>query len=525
MAILGDLNPTSSLYRLYQQVYGQSAGDESGSSRPIMSEAQFNALPESQRYAMAGEAQQTNMFGDGSGNAVGYGDPNWLGAGSGAFVNDPSQITRNDGRFSVGYGNINEDALLDRKNETDRSGFFSGTPLQNFVRGASVVGAGALAGNYFLGSGAADAASGYGLGGSAGEGAATGGMGGMGGGGGLATDIAPGYLSESVAPTVTETMSGSPFGGGSMWDTAVNYATKNPVQTARGVSGLLGAATSGSGDSSSGGGSGGSGWSPSGPAPTFNPMGGGQSQQSAYQPLQFDPVPFMGDSQMFQNYSPYGNSGFTGMGMPGQNPTMQSQGGFGYNQASPVQLPWMQGNQGGQQGYQGSSNPSFGKPYMQGGGYQPQVPQGMGYAGSGPVQAPPGGWGQPSQGAAQGASGGLLGNMGNPPDFGPQLPGQSAAMRAYGSSPVAGMDNRTFQMMARYLPNSGTGVDPVASPGTVQNKYGGDWAKMIPQNLQGQFQQFQNAMGGMTDYNQFRASQGRPEINYGGQGTRWNPWS
>ena len=44
---------------------------------------------------------------------------------------------------------------------------------------------------------------------------------------------------------------------------------------------------------------------------------------------------------------------------------------------------------------------------------------------------------------------------------------------------MARMTDRSFQMMARYLPGSKTPLDPLFSPNSFKNKYGGDWTKPV----------------------------------------------
>lgn len=110
---------------------------------------------------------------------------------------------------------------------------------------------------------------------------------------------------------------------------------------------------------------------------------------------------------------------------------------------------------------------------------------GMGYSGADPVRLP---YQQPSGGSGMGM-----------PNFSPvQLPNQPA-------SPPP-MSVRNAQMMARYLPGSGTGVDPNFSPTTTAQR--GGYQNMVPQRLRGLFQQFQGANPGMTNYDQYRQSTG-----------------
>lgn len=174
----------SDLYNIYA---GGIAADDAGNRPGLMSRAEFDALSEQRRMSLASEYGSnfgTNIFQDQSGNMVGYGDPRFI--EQGGWYN-PSGMTRDNGRFSINSGSVNQDRLNDIQNATDRSGFFSGTPLQNIMRGAGIVlGVGGL--NNYLTSGSM--------------------FGGTSGGQGL--------LAESVAPQVTEPMMGSPFGGGAI---------------------------------------------------------------------------------------------------------------------------------------------------------------------------------------------------------------------------------------------------------------------------------------------------------------------
>lgn len=183
------VNDLYNLYRTYQQ--GSVAGDESfnpaANGPGYMTEADFNALPEAQRMELAGQYSTggTNVYQDEQGNLVGHGDPRFIEQG-GWF--DPAGMTTDEnGRFTINRDAVNWDALNDIQNATDRSGFFSGTPLQNIMRGAGIVlGVGGMANSGFL-------------------------------------DFLPGMeelgsipvdpmLTESVAPQVTETMLPDPFG-------------------------------------------------------------------------------------------------------------------------------------------------------------------------------------------------------------------------------------------------------------------------------------------------------------------------
>lgn len=206
------VNDLFNLYNSYMQ--GSVAGDESGRGPQSLSEAEFNALPERERMELAGQYStgSTNVYQDEAGNLVGYGIPQYIERG-GWF--DPAGMTTDEnGRFTINRDAVNFDALNDIQNAADRSGFFSGTPLQNIMRGAGIVlGAGTLA-NGFMGGFPGDVP----VQGMLSETVPTDGL--M-----LESvapqvsetmvgspwDIAPGYLSESVAPQVTESMSLNPF--------------------------------------------------------------------------------------------------------------------------------------------------------------------------------------------------------------------------------------------------------------------------------------------------------------------------
>ena len=213
------VNDLYGLYRTYEQ--GQRAGDESYNpalDSGFMSEADFNALPEQERMRLAGQYSTggTNVYEE-NGNLVGYGDPRFIGQGG---WYDPAGLTRGDGgRFSIGGDSVNWDALNDIQNATDRSGFFSGTPLQNFLRGAGIVlGVGGMANAGMFGDLGAGAVGDVPVGGMLSETVPTDGL--MLEGVapevtetmvGSPWDIAPGYLTESVAPQVTEPMALNPF--------------------------------------------------------------------------------------------------------------------------------------------------------------------------------------------------------------------------------------------------------------------------------------------------------------------------
>lgn len=355
------------------------------------------------------------------------------------------------------------------------------------------------------------------------------GAGGALGGAGTATDIAPGYLAESVAPQVTEAMAGSPFGGNSLWQSAMNYATSNPLSAARGVAGLLGAAGSAGGSQQTTGASGGFQGPPVG---QFNPVGNAgqfQSNQSQYQPMQFDPVPFMGGSMYYNQQQPnfmgswggfnpnamnfgggYTPTQFQGGGMPAQS---YSNGGFG-------------GNTGGGMGYAGGGpNPFMSNPF----GQSQQQPT-LGNNQFSPVGLP----GQPkpymppqfNMNQQQPQQGGLLGNVqtmagGQPDGFGPNNPGQnphygryanngafvadpSAGASQMDQSPlVPGMTNREVMGYARYLPGNKSPLDPLVSQNLLQ-KSGGNWQSMVPQRAQAGFQQFMNAFGNPQSFGDYQ---------------------
>ena len=119
------------------------------------------------------------------------------------------------------------------------------------------------------------------------------------------------------------------------------------------------------------------------------------------------------------------------------------------------------------------------------GGYSP--PAGMGYAGASPVQLP----GVPTLGP----------NQASPV----QLPGQqpsSGAGGVLGAMTPRPMSQRETQMMARYLPGSGAGVDPLASRGSVAQA--GGWQNFARQNygskVGGMFDQFMRQNPGMNSY-------------------------
>lgn len=434
--------------------------------------------------------------------------------GVGGFdeVKDPSQLIWND-EFGV---------MTDPSNISARD---PATRRRGLSYLAAIGGGAALQGMGFLPGGES---AGYGLGGSAGEAGAAGGMGGM-EGAGLATDIAPGYLSESVAPQVTEAMAGSPFGGNSLWQSAMNYATSNPLSAARGVAGLLGAAGSAGGSQQTTGASGGFQGPPVG---QFNPVGNAgqfQSNQSQYQPMQFDPVPFMGGSMYYNQQQPnfmgswggfnpnamnfgggYTPTQFQGGGMPAQS---YSNGGFG-------------GNTGGGMGYAGGGpNPFMSNPF----GQSQQQPT-LGNNQFSPVGLP----GQPkpymppqfNMNQQQPQQGGLLGNVqtmagGQPDGFGPNNPGQnphygryanngafvadpSAGASQMDQSPlVPGMTNREVMGYARYLPGNKSPLDPLVSQNLLQ-KSGGNWQSMVPQRAQAGFQQFMNAFGNPQSFGDYQ---------------------
>jgi len=180
------VNDLYGLYRTYEQ--GQRAGDESYNpalDSGFMSEADFNALPEQERMRLAGQYTTggTNVYEE-NGNLVGYGDPRFI--EEGRWYNPEGMTTDDNGRFSISGDAVNWDALDAIQNATDRSGFFNGTPLQNFMRGAGIVlGVGNLANAGWL-----DFLPGMEE---------------------LGTVPVDGMLPESVAPQVTEPMMPDPF--------------------------------------------------------------------------------------------------------------------------------------------------------------------------------------------------------------------------------------------------------------------------------------------------------------------------
>lgn len=56
------------------------------------------------------------------------------------------------------------------------------------------------------------------------------------------------------------------------------------------------------------------------------------------------------------------------------------------------------------------------------------------------------------------------------------------------------ISDRDFQMLARWLPGSGTAVDPLSSPGILA-KYKGDFSKMVPARNQAAFEEFRDEIG------------------------------
>lgn len=66
----------------------------------------------------------------------------------------------------------------------------------------------------------------------------------------------------------------------------------------------------------------------------------------------------------------------------------------------------------------------------------------------------------------------------------------------FGAMAPRPMSQRDIQMMARYLPGSGTTVDPNASPNALANRFGGNFRNMVPQHLQGRFDEMQRMAGG-----------------------------
>ena len=59
---------------------------------------------------------------------------------------------------------------------------------------------------------------------------------------------------------------------------------------------------------------------------------------------------------------------------------------------------------------------------------------------------------------------------------------------------MAKISDRSFQMLARYLPGSGAGVDPLSSPGILA-KHKGDFSKMVPPKLQEDWEAFRDEIG------------------------------
>ena len=360
------------------------------------------------------------------------------------------------------------------------------------------------------GAGTTNAATGYGLGGSAGEAGAAGGMGGMGG-----VDFATGAgLGGSAGEAGAVGGMGGMEAASTPWyqqlgQSALNYAAKNPIGAARGVAGLLGAVTSATGSGSTGGGSGGYQW-PSGPVPTFDPVGNAgqfQSNQSQYQPMQFDPVPFMGGSMYYNQQQPNFMGSWGGFNQNAMNfgggytPAQYQGGGF------PAQSYQMSGYGMGQSGQPFMSSP-FGM-----GQQQPQQPK--------PYMPP-----QFNMNQQQPQQGGLLGNVqtmagGQPDGFGPNNPGQnphygryanngafvadpSAGASQMDQSPlVPGMTNREVMGYARYLPGNKSPLDPLVSQNLLQ-KSGGNWQSMVPQRAQAGFQQFMNAFGNPQSFGDYQ---------------------
>lgn len=60
------------------------------------------------------------------------------------------------------------------------------------------------------------------------------------------------------------------------------------------------------------------------------------------------------------------------------------------------------------------------------------------------------------------------------------------------------IQGRTFQMLGRYLPGSGTAVDPLSSPAALA-KAGGDFSKLVPARNRAQFEQFRDEIGRDVD--------------------------
>lgn len=67
------------------------------------------------------------------------------------------------------------------------------------------------------------------------------------------------------------------------------------------------------------------------------------------------------------------------------------------------------------------------------------------------------------------------------------------------------INDRDFQMLARWLPGSGTAVDPLSSPAKLKS-YGGDFSKMVPARNQAAFEAFRDEIGRDVDtYKKFTA--------------------
>ena len=132
-------------------------------------------------------------------------------------------------------------------------------------------------------------------------------------------------------------------------------------------------------------------------------------------------------------------------------------------------------NFGGSPSSGGSLSPQpYGQP-------SPTGQQPTGYVGFSPVQLP-------------GQTPTLGSNQASPVQFPSGQAQGSGGM--FGAMAPRPMSQRDIQMMARYLPGSGTTVDPNASPNALANRFGGNFRNMVPQRLQGRFDEMQRMAGG-----------------------------
>lgn len=70
---------------------------------------------------------------------------------------------------------------------------------------------------------------------------------------------------------------------------------------------------------------------------------------------------------------------------------------------------------------------------------------------------------------------------------------------------MARIQDRTFQMLGRFLPGSGTAVDPLFAPAKLAS-YGGDFSKLVPARNRAQFEAFRDEIGRDIDtYKKFVA--------------------